>query len=133
MLVTGAGIWCLAIVAAPLFQLTPVYLFFSTICHQLPDRSWHLHGEPFAACIRCTSIYVGFLAGLLVFRKPHVQWFKLSAAITLMEWLLAAAFFDSEMLRVLSGVLLGAMAAPIVRTGVEEMLMRGVRTAHESM
>ena len=130
---TGAATWCLAIVAAPYFHLAPVYLFFSTICHQLPGRSWHLHGEPLAACIRCTSIYVGFLAGLVVLRTPNVRWLKLAATITLMEWLVAAAVFDSEILRVLSGVLLGATAAPIVRTGVEEMLTRSVRTAHESM
>jgi len=49
-----------------------------------------------------------------------------------MQWLLAVTVLDSELLRVLSGLLLGATAAPVIRTGVEEMFSR-MRTAHESM
>ena len=129
----GATVWCLAIVAAPLFHWGLVYAFFSTICHQLPARSWHLYGEPLGLCIRCTSISFGFLAGLLVLHRPRVRWFTVSVVITLVEWLVAFMVFDSDILRALSGILLGASAAPIVRSGVEEMFMRRVRTAYESM
>jgi len=132
-LFVGTILWCLAIVAAPLFHLTPIYLFFSAICHQLPARSWHIHGEPLAVCIRCTAIYYGFLAGLLTLSKPNPRFFKIAVTITAAEWILAFAVVDSEVLRALSGILLGASAAPIVRTGVEEMFARRVRTAHESM
>jgi uncharacterized membrane protein len=132
-LLLGTTVWCLAIVAAPLFHLTPVYLFFSAICHQLPTRSWHLHGEPLAVCIRCTAIYWGFLAGLLVLSKPSARFFKIALVVTGAEWLLAFVLFDSQILRALSGLLLGASAAPIVRTGVGEMFVKRVRTAHESM
>jgi uncharacterized membrane protein len=125
-------IWCLAIVAVPLLDLTPVYLFFSTICHQIPSRSWHIYGEPLGLCIRCTAISFGFLSGLLVLRAPNVRWLKIAIAITAGEWLLSAALVDLETLRVVSGLLLGSAAAPIVRAGIEEMFMR-VRTAHESM
>ncbi len=133
VLLFGTTVWCLAIVAAPLFHLTPIYLIFSAICHQLPDRSWHIHGEPLAACIRCTAIYYGFLAGLLTLSNPNARLFKIALVITAAEWLLALVVFDSEVLRALSGVLLGASAAPIVRIGVEEMLARKGRTANESM
>lgn len=132
-LLLGTSVWCLAIVATPIFHLTPIYVFFSAICHQLPARSWHVHGEPLAVCIRCTAIYYGFLAGLLILSKPSARLFKIAAAITAAEWLLAFFVFDSEVLRALSGILLGASAAPIVRTGVEEMFARRVRTAHEPM
>lgn len=132
-LLFGTTAWCLAIVAAPLFHLTPIYQIFSAVCHQLPTRSWHIHGEPLAVCIRCTSIYYGFLAGLLTLSKPGARWFRIAVAITAAEWLIAFALFDSEILRALSGLLLGASAAPIVRTGVEEMFAKRVRTAHESM
>ena len=125
-------LWCLAIVLAPLFHLAPVYLFFSKICHQLPTRSWHLYGEQLGLCIRCTSLSLGFLGGLLLLRVPNVRWLKISIAITALEWLLASTVMDSETLRVLSGLLLGATAAPVIRTGVEEMFVRA-RTAHESM
>lgn len=132
-LLVGATMWCLAIVAAPLFHLTPIYLLFSAVCHQLPARSWHVHGEPLAACIRCTSIYFGFLAGLLTLSKPNARWLKIALAITAAQWLLSVTLFDSEVLRVLSGIILGASAAPIVRRGMEEMFTRKVRTANESV
>ena len=86
-----------------------------------------------AVCIRCTAIYYGFLAGLLTFSKPNARLFKIAVAITAAEWILAFAVFDSEALRALSGILLGASAAPIVRTGLEEIFAKRVRTAHESM
>lgn len=125
-------LWCLAIVLAPLLHLAPVYFFFSKICHQLPARSWHLYGQQLGLCIRCTSLSVGFLGGLLMFRRPNVRWLEISIAITALEWLFALTVMDSETLRALSGLLLGATAAPVIRTGVEEMFIR-VRTAHESM
>lgn len=125
--------WCLAIVAAPYFHSGPIYLFFSTICHQLPTRSWHFQGEQLGLCIRCTSISLGFLAGQLAIRTPNVRWLRYAIVLTAMEWLLAATVHDFELLRILSGVVLGASAAPIVRTGVVEMAVRIMRTAHEPM
>jgi uncharacterized membrane protein len=132
-LVLAAAAWCLAIVAAPVFQFGSVYLFFSTICHQLPARSWHIHQGQLGLCIRCTAISVGFLAGFLFLQAPNVDRLKFAIAVTAMQWLLAVALLDSEVLRALSGVLLGASAAPIVRRGVEEMFVYGVKTAHEPM
>lgn len=132
-LILFAALWCLAIFAAPIFNLGGLYLFFSIICHQLPDRSWHVQGEQLGLCIRCTSISIGFLVGLISIGAPNVRAFKVAVVLSLAQWLLAVTFLDSEVLRALSGLLLGAMAAPIVRTGVEEMLVSRVRTAHESM
>ena len=132
-LILGTTVWCLAIVAAPIFHFTPIYLIFSAVCHQLPARSWHIDGEPLAVCIRCTAIYYGFLAGLLALSTPNARLLKIALAITAAEWLFAFVIYDSEIIRALSGVLLGASAAPIVRKGVEEMFARRVRTAHESM
>jgi uncharacterized membrane protein len=133
VLVIGATLWCLAIIGAPLLHWTPLYLFFSTICHQLPDRSWHIHGEPLALCIRCTSISFGFLAGLLAFTHPNVSWFRWALAITVGQWLLAMTLIDSEVLRALSGLLLGATAAPIIRLGIGQMITERIGTPHESM
>jgi uncharacterized membrane protein len=132
-LLAGAVIWCSAVFSAPVFHLYPLYSFFSSICHQLPDRSWHIHGEPLALCIRCTAISIGFFAGLLIFKEPDARRFTKAAAVTVLEWLLALAILDSEFLRVLSGILLGATAAPIIRTGVNELFTRRVRTAHDPM
>ncbi len=72
----GAALWCLAIVLPPVFLSaggewsivgSALYRPFHTVCHQLADRSFHILGEPLAVCIRCTSIYFGFLLGTILY------------------------------------------------------------------
>ena len=67
--------WCALIVSAPLGRVflgdsnawsANVYSFFSLICHQIDERSFHLLGYKFAVCIRCFSIYAGFLVSLTI-------------------------------------------------------------------
>jgi hypothetical protein len=36
-----------------------VYLTGSLLCHQLPERSFHLWGAQMPVCARCTGIYAG--------------------------------------------------------------------------
>jgi uncharacterized membrane protein len=36
------------------------------ICHQIPERSFHLGGHQLPLCARCTGIYMGALAGFTV-------------------------------------------------------------------
>ena len=66
-----------AVVAAPLAAqrqsvLAPLlYEFFDPICHQIAARSFHLGGEPLAACHRCLGLYLGFALGLLLL--PHCR------------------------------------------------------------
>ena len=74
VLLGGTLLWCGAIFAAPLLSGGPwsgvssfLYQFFHPICNQLDSHSFHIAGEKTAVCIRCTSIYVSFLAGLLVY------------------------------------------------------------------
>jgi uncharacterized membrane protein len=43
-----------------------IYQGFSAVCHQQVERSYLLYGFPLAVCSRCTGIYLGFLAGLLL-------------------------------------------------------------------
>jgi len=66
------GLLSLMIVAPPLlaahgynFAATVLYVFFSAICHQSPDRVFTLFDWPFAVCHRCTGIYLGFFLGAL--------------------------------------------------------------------
>jgi hypothetical protein len=72
------------------------------------------------------------MVGLPLVRTTRVGWFKIALALTGIQWLLAIMILDSEVLRVLSGVVLGATAAPIIREGFEELFTK-TRTAHESM
>ncbi len=68
-----AFVWCAAIIAAPILEKGGhsesaglIYSFFSRICHQNDHSSFHYEGEKFGVCIRCSAIYFGFFAGLLV-------------------------------------------------------------------
>ena len=61
-LAVAATGWLALLVFAPLLPV-PVaavtYLFGSLICHQLPDRSFHLDGAQLPVCARCLGIYAG--------------------------------------------------------------------------
>jgi uncharacterized membrane protein len=65
--------WCAGILAAPLLthagmhrSADIVYSVYSRVCHQNDVSSFHIHGEKFGVCIRCSAIYFGFLLGLLI-------------------------------------------------------------------
>ncbi|MEE2778858.1 MAG: DUF2085 domain-containing protein [Acidobacteriota bacterium] len=64
--------WLTLVVTAPLGAAREwdgsgvLYWLFHSICHQLPERSFHVLGEPFAACHRCTGLYLGFTLGVAV-------------------------------------------------------------------
>lgn len=69
-------VWCLLFTITPILCHTSTawkrigtltWLFFGLTCHQIPERSFHLYGYPFAVCARCTGIYFGFLLGLLLY------------------------------------------------------------------
>lgn len=69
-----ATIWLALIVSAPILETNgvnvfsqPIYKFFSWVCHQISNRSFHYHDLPFAVCARCFGVYAGFLLGLLVY------------------------------------------------------------------
>ncbi|HEY3103646.1 MAG TPA: DUF2085 domain-containing protein, partial [Pyrinomonadaceae bacterium] len=57
----------MAIIAAPVALAQghtgfawAIYKFFSFLCHQIPERSFHIAGHKFAVCSRCTGLYSGF-------------------------------------------------------------------------
>ncbi len=69
-----AGLWCAGILAAPYFvhgsaanESRELYTFFSRVCHQQDARSFHLCGEKFGVCIRCTALYFSYFIGLLLY------------------------------------------------------------------
>jgi len=67
---TGTLVWAACIVGAPLLAAVSgplsgaAYVFGSIICHQLPDRSFHLAGVQLPVCARCTGLYLGAAVGL---------------------------------------------------------------------
>lgn len=58
--------WIALLVAAPVLPASVgvvVYAIGSLICHQLPERSFHLAGSQLPVCARCLGIYVGLSSG----------------------------------------------------------------------
>ena len=120
-LLAGTTLWCLSIIAAPLANATAVYQFFSFICHQDPARSWHILGEPLPVCIRCASIYFAFFVSLWLGLPASVRWLRVSILLIVAEFVVARFGMDAALTRSVSGILVGAAAAPFVRKGVEEI------------
>ena len=78
VLIVCVLLWCFGIIAAPLFSGSYfsifLYRFYSTVCHQYYSRSFLIYDGPFAVCIRCTSIYAGFLSALIIIRfVPQIR------------------------------------------------------------
>jgi uncharacterized membrane protein len=114
-------VWCLSIVAPPVFGWQWVYRFFSAICHQDPERSWHILGVALPVCIRCTSIYVAFTASLWIGIRANATWLRISLVFLFIEFLIARMLIDAAVLRSIAGILFGLSAAPFVKQGVEEL------------
>jgi uncharacterized membrane protein len=71
----GTAVWLALIVLAPWLAgrgstgaARLIYAVFSPVCHQIPGRCFALHGQPLAVCGRCLGIYLGFAAGLVLYR-----------------------------------------------------------------
>lgn len=79
LLLLACLVWLALVVAPAAFAaLAPEWalagelarLLLHPICHQLPERSFALAGVPFAACHRCTGLYLGFMLGVALW--PHL-------------------------------------------------------------
>ena len=121
LLLAATTAWCVAIAAAGTFESHGLLALFSSICHQNPDRSWALGGESLAVCIRCASIYAGFLAGLVARIRANVRFLRISIFLAGLEFVVAHIWIDLEVLRAVSGLLLGMAASGLVEHGIREL------------
>ena len=101
---------------------------FSAVCHQMPERSLHLHDGPIALCHRCSGILVGLLAGLAalpglgpsvaqaVARGTQIQWLVLAALPTAADWAVGAlgVWSNTPASRLTTGALFGVIAGAIL-------------------
>jgi uncharacterized membrane protein len=68
-------------------------LAYRPVCHQLPDRSLALAGQPFTVCARCTGLYLGGALGLALMaaglgrrRVPRRSWLLVAVAPTVIDF-----------------------------------------------
>jgi uncharacterized membrane protein len=100
-----------------------VYTVGAIVCHQLPDRSFHLWGVQLAVCARCTGIYAASaviaLAGRVLPRATQPTSRRVliacglpTAATRVFEWTTGQT--PSNTLRALAGVPIGAAVAWVI-------------------
>ena len=138
----GSLLVVLMILSAPIAAATnhnllafTIYRTFSSICHQLPERSFFIAGHKFAVCARCTGLYAGFTLAVLLYPAvrplattiaPPRKWLFLAAMPLAVDFSLG--FFgiweNTHSSRLLSGLLLGAASVLYVMPGLAELSLR---------
>jgi uncharacterized membrane protein len=132
-------VWVLLIISASVFESNgikaisePIYSFYSWLCHQIDNRSFHYREEKFAVCSRCFGVYFGFLIGLLIypiFRKlentePFSR-FWLFLAMTPMGIDFSLTFFEiwenTHLSRSITGGILGIACAIFIVPALVEI------------
>jgi uncharacterized membrane protein len=99
-----------------------LYIGFHTVCHQIPERSFHLGGFPLAVCARCVGLYAGGAAGVLLYPSardllrtdaPAREWLFLAALPTAIDYALGVTglWENTHASRFLTALVLGAAAA----------------------
>jgi uncharacterized membrane protein len=124
--------WVFLIIVPPIakaYGLTglssPLYSFFSLICHQMPDRSFHVLGEKFGVCSRCFGVYFGLIFGFVIYpfwrRIDDIEpisriWLFLSLVPIGIDWLLGVTgiWANTFTSRFLTGLLLGAACSTFI-------------------
>ncbi|MBU6997442.1 MAG: DUF2085 domain-containing protein [Theionarchaea archaeon] len=98
-----------------------MYLFFSPVCHQLPQRSFHIAGHQLPVCARCTGIYLGALIGSSVASGTSPPRWVLMAAVfpLVLDGGTQLLFRESNnILRLATGLAAGFVASLYVYAGL---------------
>jgi uncharacterized membrane protein len=137
---TVVGVWLLLIVLPPVFAAngntgisSPVYHFFSFICHQMPERSFHLLDHQLAVCSRCFGVYFGLLAGLIAYPLwrsienidplPRI-WLFASMVPIVIDWSLGVLdiWHNNHASRFITGLILGFACATYIMPALVEIV-----------
>jgi len=130
------GTFSLLIVAAPWLEThgqpaiaIVIRLLFSPLCHQNPERCFVLAGSAWAVCHRCSGIYVGFLAALLLPAQliPRSASRRALAAVALVPMLLDALlpllglWTNTAGTRFISGFVFASILSSLLLPGFSEL------------
>jgi len=125
--------WLALLLVAPVLPATigaALYLLGSHICHQRPERSFHLFAAQLPVCARCLGIYAGAAAGSLLAPGARLHARRLTRTLrfvliagavptlitVVLEW--SGAWAAANVVRAAAGVPLGLTAALVVAQGV---------------
>jgi uncharacterized membrane protein len=130
--VVVVALWVLLILLPPIALYegasnvaTPVYGFFSYICHQKPERSFFLLGHQFGVCSRCFGVYFGLLLGFVIYplwravdsiEPPARMWLFLSMIPIGIDWSLGVfgIWENTHLSRFITGTILGVACATYI-------------------
>jgi len=110
----------------------PIYQAFSFVCHQIPERSFHLSGNKFGVCSRCTGLYGGLAVAALVYPlarsvkrtdTPSRLWLILAALPLGIDFGLSyfSIWQNNHLSRFATGALLSAVAVFYIMPGLIEL------------
>jgi uncharacterized membrane protein len=126
--------WIVLLLSAPFLPLlvsAAAYAFGSLVCHQIPERSFHLHAFQLPVCARCFGLYAGAAAAAMWTVAPAGLYDAAYAAYAprtlravtavaalptvitvVLEW--AGVWAPSNLTRALAGAPLGFVVAFVV-------------------
>jgi uncharacterized membrane protein len=124
----AASSWLFLLIAAPLLPAivaAGIYMTGALICHQIPERSFHIGAAQLPVCARCIGIYTGVaIATWYAVYRAAATWKYVSPAVVLsigaapvamtvlFEW--AALWQPSNAVRGLSGLTFGVAVGLIL-------------------
>ena len=80
-------------------------------CHQMPERSFFCKGKQFPVCARCTGVFIGSLAGIVIyFIQPLPLWTCfLCCAVMFADWLIQRVGVreSTNVRRLITGIICG--------------------------
>jgi uncharacterized membrane protein len=132
-------VWMGMIIGAPIaaengysFFAFVIYRAFSNLCHQMPERSFHIFGHQFAVCARCTGIYSGLTLGFLIYplfhslryaESPARIWLLLAPVPTGIDFMLgySGVWENTHLSRLLTGAVLGIGCAFFIVPGLVDI------------
>lgn len=136
---SAAFVWVLLILLAPLAEAksiiqisSPIYGFFSYLCHQIPSRTFHFEEHAFAVCTRCFGVYFGLLIGFVVYPlfRPIKEteplsriWLFLALIPIGIDWSLGVfdIWENTHWSRFLTGTILGMSCAVFILPALVEI------------
>lgn len=117
-----------------------LYQSLHLICHQIPERSFHLGAYPFAVCTRCFGLYTGFASLTLLYPlmrsltrddAPPRSFIIIALLPMGVDWTLGVTglWANTAWSRFATGAFLGACAAFYVVPGLVDLSLRKLRSS----